>query len=51
MRVIVCPEKINDAKIPLLARDIAKEIQNNLQYPGEVVVHVIRERHARAVAR
>ncbi|WP_104638276.1 ribonuclease Y [Helicobacter bizzozeronii] len=51
VRVIVCPEKINDAKIPLLARDIAKEIQNNLQYPGEVVVHVIRERHARAVAR
>ncbi|WP_281746846.1 ribonuclease Y [Helicobacter suis] len=51
VRVIVCPDKINDAKITLLARDIAKEIQANLQYPGEVVVHVVRETHAKAIAR
>ncbi|WP_104695931.1 ribonuclease Y [Helicobacter salomonis] len=50
VRVIVCPERVNDAKITLLAKDIAKEIENTLQYPGEVVVHVIRERVAQAVA-
>ncbi|GLH58723.1 ribonuclease Y [Helicobacter ailurogastricus] len=50
VRVIVCPDQVSDAKVPLLARDIAKEIQTHLQYPGEVVVHVIRENHAKAVA-
>ncbi|MFC3848409.1 ribonuclease Y [Helicobacter baculiformis] len=51
VRVIVCPERVNDAKITLLAKDIAKEIENTLQYPGEVVVHVIREKVAKATAR
>ncbi|WP_104750534.1 ribonuclease Y [Helicobacter cynogastricus] len=51
VRVIVCPERVNDSKIALLARDIAKEIETTLQYPGEVVVHVIREKVAKATAR
>ncbi|WP_121021678.1 ribonuclease Y [Helicobacter vulpis] len=51
IRVIVCPERINDAKITMLAKDIAKEIEEKLKYPGEVVVHVIREKYAKAIAR
>ncbi len=51
IRVIVCPERVNDAKITMLAKDIAKEIEEKLKYPGEVVVHVIREKYAKAIAR
>ncbi|MCF0145690.1 MAG: ribonuclease Y [Eubacterium sp.] len=43
VRVMVIPEKISDADMVLLARDIAKRIEESLQYPGQIKVNVIRE--------
>ena len=40
---MVVPEKISDADMVLLARDITKKIENELQYPGQIKVNVIRE--------
>ena len=50
IRVIVKSEDINDEESYLLAREIAKEIQSQVQYPGEVKVNVIRETRACAIA-
>lgn len=46
IRVMVRPEEINDAEAALLARDIAKDIEDQLQYPGQIKVTVIRENRA-----
>jgi ribonuclease Y len=46
VRVIVQPEKVNDAQADLLASDIAKKIQSDLEYPGQIKVTVIRESRA-----
>lgn len=46
VRVIVQPEKVNDAQADLLASDIAKKIQTDLEYPGQIKVTVIRESRA-----
>lgn len=43
VRVFVTPEKVDDWKAHQLARDIAKNIEQQLQYPGEIKVTVIRE--------
>ncbi len=43
IRVMVVPEQINDADMVLLARDISKRIENELEYPGQIKVSVIRE--------
>ncbi|MBU1863576.1 MAG: ribonuclease Y [Candidatus Omnitrophica bacterium] len=43
LRVIVEPEKVNDAEAAGLARDISKAIQAELEYPGQIKVTVIRE--------
>jgi len=43
VRVMVVPEQINDADMVLMARDIAKQIENEMQYPGNIKVNVIRE--------
>ena len=43
VRVMVVPEKVSDADMVLLARDISKRIQEELQYPGQIKVNVIRE--------
>ncbi len=43
VRVMVVPEQINDADMVLLARDISKQIESELQYPGQIKVNVIRE--------
>ncbi|MCR4945530.1 MAG: ribonuclease Y [Lachnospiraceae bacterium] len=43
VRVIVIPEKINDADMVILARNISKQIESELQYPGQIKVNVIRE--------
>jgi ribonuclease Y len=50
VRVIVQPEKISDAEADLLSADIAKKIQNDLDYPGQVKVTVIRESKSIAYA-
>ena len=43
IRVFVTPEKINDVEAMTLAKDIAKKIEDELEYPGEIKVTVIRE--------
>ncbi len=43
VRVMVVPEKVNDAEMVLLARDITKRIETELKYPGQIKVNVIRE--------
>jgi len=43
IRVMVVPDQINDADMVLLARDIAKQIEAELEYPGQIKVSVIRE--------
>ena len=43
VRIMVVPEQINDADMILLARDISKQIENDLEYPGQIKVNVIRE--------
>ena len=42
-RVMVVPEQVNDAEMVLLARDISKRIESELDYPGQIKVNVIRE--------
>ena len=43
VRIMVKPELVDDDKMKLLARDIAKKIENELDYPGQIKVSVIRE--------
>ncbi len=43
VRVMVVPEQITDADMVLLARDISKQIEANMEYPGQIKVNVIRE--------
>ena len=43
VRVMVVPEQINDSDMVLLARDISKQIEAELEYPGQIKVNVIRE--------
>ncbi|MGI6220784.1 MAG: ribonuclease Y [Coriobacteriales bacterium] len=46
IRVMVEPEKIGDAESTVLAHDIAKQIEEDMQYPGQIKVLVIRESRA-----
>ena len=43
VRVMVIPEQVSDADMVLLARDIAKQIEAELEYPGQIKVNIIRE--------
>ena len=43
IRVMVVPEQVSDADMVLMARDIAKQIEYELEYPGQIKVNVIRE--------
>ncbi len=43
VRIMVKPELVNDDKMKILARDIAKKIESELDYPGQIKVSVIRE--------
>ena len=43
IRIMVVPEVINDTDMVLLARDISKKIEDELEYPGQIKVNVIRE--------
>ncbi|TLP37865.1 ribonuclease Y [Arcobacter arenosus] len=51
VRVIVKAELVNDDEAVLLATEIAKEIEEKVQYPGEIKVNVIRELRAQSYAR
>lgn len=43
IRIMVIPEQVSDADMVLLARDISKQIESELEYPGQIKVNVIRE--------
>lgn len=43
IRIMVKPEKISDTEMILLAREIAKNVENDLEYPGQIKVNLIRE--------
>ena len=43
VRVMVIPEKVSDADMVLMARNISKQIEAEMQYPGQIKVNVIRE--------
>jgi ribonuclease Y len=51
VRVFVSPEEVNDLQAYNLARDIAKKIEQELKYPGEIKVNVIREMRVTEFAR
>jgi ribonuclease Y len=46
VRIMVKPEKVNDQEAVLLARDIVKKIETELEYPGQIKITVIRETRA-----
>ena len=46
VRVMVRPESVDDLGAEVMARDIAKRIEEELQYPGQIKVMVIREHRA-----
>ena len=46
IRVMVIPEKVTDADMVLMARDISKQIEAELEYPGQIKVNVFRESRA-----
>ena len=43
---MVKPEKISDDEVTIIARDIVKRIESELEYPGQIKVNVIRETRA-----
>ena len=51
IRIFVTPEKIDDLKAIQLARDVARKVESELKYPGEIKVNVIRETRAVEYAR
>ena len=42
-RVMVKPEQVSEDQMVILARELAKRIENELEYPGQIKVHVLRE--------
>ncbi len=51
VRVMVCPETVSDEKMPYIAREIAKKIESELEYPGQIKVNIIRESRVSDVAK
>ena len=43
VRVMVKPEQVSEDEMVILARELAKRIENELEYPGQIKVHVLRE--------
>ena len=46
IRLIVKPEKVSDSQIITMARDVAQKVENEMEYPGQIKVNVIRETRA-----
>ncbi len=43
IRILVKPDKISDDEMTILARDVSKKVENEMEYPGQIKVNVIRE--------
>jgi ribonuclease Y len=50
VRVMVSPDEVDDLGAQVLARDVAKQIEDELTYPGQIRVTVVRESRATEVA-
>ena len=46
IRIMVKPEDVSDDKMVFLAKDISKKIESELEYPGQIKIHMIRETRA-----
>jgi len=46
LRIVIIPEAVSDAELTLLARDIAKRVETELEYPGQIKISLIRETRA-----
>ena len=46
LRIVIIPEQVDDATMTLLARDVARRIEDELEYPGQIKVNLIRETRA-----
>ena len=46
VRIIVKPEKVSEAQMTIMARDIAKRVEDEMEYPGQIKVNIIRESRA-----
>ena len=46
IRILVKPEVVKDDEMVIAAREIAKRIESELEYPGQIKVHMIRESRA-----
>ena len=51
IRVAVKPHMVKDDEVPMLAREIAKKIEAELEYPGQIKVNVVRETKATEFAK
>jgi ribonucrease Y len=51
VRIMVIPEKVSDDDMVILAHDIAKKIEEDMQYPGQIRVNVIRESRVQDIAK
>ena len=51
IRVMVSPEAVNDERMPYIAHEIAKKIESEMEYPGQIKVNIIRELRVSAVAK
>ena len=51
IRIMVVPEQISDADMVILARDVAKKIEAEMEYPGQIKVNVIRESRVTDIAK
>ena len=51
IRVAVKPNQVKDDEVPMLAREIAKKIEAELEYPGQIKVNVVRETRATEFAK
>ena len=43
IRLIVKPDKVSDSEMVVMAREVAKKVENEMEYPGQIKVNVIRE--------
>lgn len=51
VRILVQPDKISDDEMLLLARKVSKRVEDELEYPGEIKIHIIRETRATSKAK
>ena len=51
IRIIAKPESVKDSEVVMLAREIAKRVENELEYPGQIKINVVRETRAIEIAK